>query len=157
MNDCGNDCVNVCIPNSALKLLINSDVKFTDEMLVKLVKFNELSKSDWVDLCTWKQLPEWFMIENINNIFFGIIAETQTLSESFIEQYLCDKDSYIWESISIGQKLSDEFIKKHSKKLNLTLMAMHNRLSESLILNFYNEIDWELVNYYLDSPSFQAA
>ena len=57
-------------------------------------------------------------------------------------------DDVDWESISIEQKLSDDFIRKFQDYIDWYWVSIYQKLSEELILEFQGKINWFLISRY---------
>ena len=57
-------------------------------------------------------------------------------------------DDVDWESISIEQKLSDDFIRKFQDYIDWYWVSIYQKLSEELILEFQGKIEWFLISRY---------
>jgi hypothetical protein len=62
--------------------------------------------------------------------------------EEIIEKYYCD-----WIFISCHKYLSEDFIEKHSAKVNWYYISVFQKLSESFVRKFYNKIYWQQISY----------
>jgi hypothetical protein len=73
------------------------------------------------------------------------IAVYQKLSEQFIEKH---SDKINWSHISACQKLSEKFIEKHSDKINWYDISRYQKLSEQFIEKHSDKINWTRISVY---------
>lgn len=89
-----------------------------------------------------RKLSEEFTRRYRDDLYMNFLSCNQTLSITFMDEmfeYL-DKDI-----LCINQKLDENFIIKHSDKLNFTLIYchQHKNLSDEFINKYQHMCDWE--------------
>ena len=88
---------------------------------------------------------EKFFDENLDN--FNVnwlnLCTNQKLSEEFIEKH---SDKLDWSWILIKQKLSEEFIEKHIDKVVWYLISQYQTLSEEFIEKHCDEVNWDCIS-----------
>ncbi|HNW67143.1 MAG TPA: hypothetical protein PKO10_08080, partial [Aliarcobacter cryaerophilus] len=72
-------------------------------------------------------------------------SKYQKLSEEFIKEF---SDKVDWFHISINQKLSEEFIREFSDKIYWEYISEYQKLSEEFIREFANKVDWYYISKY---------
>ena len=82
----------------------------------------------------------------IDRVDLGIVCQNQTLSESFIREFMIDKVS--WSDISFYQKLPEAFIDEFKDQVNWEIISCNQTLSEPFIRDFANRVDWENVSIF---------
>ena len=68
----------------------------------------------------------------------------QKLSEDFIREF---SDRIDWEYISYQQKLSENFIREFSNKVDWNGISYRQKLSEKFIREFSDKVDWKHISY----------
>lgn len=91
-----------------------------------------------------QKLPEDFIRRYIDiNVQLTNILRYQQVSEKFMEEYMHRFTKQDWIFVAGYQKLSEEFILKHKKKLDGKIVILRqNHLSREFILNLYKKINW---------------
>jgi len=85
------------------------------ELILKVVE-HKPNSVDWKYISqNISKLPEEFIEEYNDYIYWEYISENQPLSEEFIERHA---NKVNWEGIFKYQTLSKEFIEKHKDKIN---------------------------------------
>jgi hypothetical protein len=80
----------------------------------------------------------------------SLIKEIQEIIENNNPDCSIEKfqDKVNWSNISIGQKLSEEFIEKFQDKVNLVFISRYQKLSEYFIEKFQDKVDWIKISIY---------
>ena len=73
------------------------------------------------------------------------ISYCQVLSEEFIEKH---SDKLDWRDISWSQKLSEKFIEKHSNKIDWKEISEYQNLSEEFIKEMKSQFNTDLLKKY---------
>jgi hypothetical protein len=73
------------------------------------------------------------------------ISQSQKLSEEFIRE---NSEKVNWNWISIYQKLSEEFIRENSEKVNWDWISQYQKLSEGFIREFSAKVNWGWISQY---------
>ena len=79
------------------------------------------------------------------NTDWNDISQYQKLSEQFIEKH---SNKVYWTYISRYQKLSEQFIEKHSKKVNWDCISECQKLSEKFIEKHSDKVYWDCISIY---------
>ena len=72
-----------------------------------------------------------------------MISRQQKLSEDFIREF---SDKVDWCNISEYQKLSENFIREFADKLNWGNISAYQQLSEDFIREFADKVNWEIIS-----------
>ena len=70
------------------------------------------------------------------------------VSESVIRSHIDNLTEKDWRIISYHQKLSEDFIREFSDKVNWNLISCHETLSESFIREFSDKVNWRCISKY---------
>ena len=90
--------------------------------------------------------------KSLDDVDWESISIEQKLSDDFIRKF---QDYIDWYWVSIYQKLSEEFILEFQGKINWFLISRYQKLSENFIKAFQFKLDWDWVlNYQKLSPEF---
>ena len=73
------------------------------------------------------------------------ITRCQKLSEDFIREF---SDRVDWNYISTCQKLSENFIREFKHKVNWPDISIYQKLSENFIREFKGEVSWYWISSY---------
>lgn len=73
----------------------------------------------------FQDLSEEFIEKHIYDFELDEVLKSKCLSEDFIERHIGDED-FSWIDVAKHQKLSDNFIKKHSDELSNVLYYLHD-------------------------------
>lgn len=107
-------------------------------------------KVNWTNICRYQKLSEDFLVEFYEKLDWDYVWRYQNINESAIS-VLIDLDtvsSYKWENISHYQKLSEDFIRMYSDKLDWEDICIYQKLSESFIDEFSHKVRWDAVYKY---------
>ena len=80
---------------------------------------------NWSSICDKQVLSEEFIEKHIYDFELDEVLKSKCLSEYFIERHIGDED-FSWIDVAKHQKLSDNFIKKHSDELSNVLYYLHD-------------------------------
>ena len=103
------------------------------------------NKVSWKKISMLQNLPNDFLREFINKIDWLYAYKYQQLPDDLLEStgYELTK----WNIIVKFQKLSEEFIEKHAKKLNWNLVWRYQKYSEKFILKHFANANWDIISY----------
>jgi hypothetical protein len=73
------------------------------------------------------------------------ISVYQKLSEDFIREF---KVKVYWVNISIYQKLSEDFVREFNDKVGWSHISVYQKLSEDFIMEFKDKVDWIKISKY---------
>ena len=101
-----------------------------------------------------ENLSENFIRKFFNKLNLENILTNQNLSISFIEEILEEIPNkgkgvdclYFWTSISLFQKLTEEFICLHQNELQWEFISCSQNLSKDFVIEFKHKIDWECLS-----------
>lgn len=99
---------------------------------------------DWPNISAYQKLSEDFMLRHSMNLNWPAIFVSQKLSENFIEYLIenCPSCKYfLFEYISIYQKLSISFMEKYFDKLKIHSISKYQYLSEDFIEKHRNKLN----------------
>ena len=90
--------------------------------------------------------------KSLDNVDWESISIDQKLSDDFIRIF---QDYIDWYWVSIYQKLSEEFIREFQGKIEWFLISRYQKLSEEFIKEFQFKLDWDEISLYQKlSPEF---
>ena len=89
---------------------------------------------------------------SLDDVNWESISIDQKLSEEFIREF---QNKVEWFYISEYQKLSENFIREFQNKVNWFLISIYQKLSENFIREFQNKLNWRIVYKFQKlSPEF---
>jgi len=94
-----------------------------------------------------KLLSDEFVIQHMSKcyLFHGIFRDRKFDEEILDKHSNCPLD---WKHISQYQKLSEQFIEKHSEDLYWEFVSYRQKLSETLIEKYSDKVDWSSISEY---------
>ncbi len=117
----------------------------TEEELI----LNELNnENDWKSIVTEYKLSEEILETFYNQLkkYLEDICEYQQLSEHFMKKHFKDLDINCWFNISTFQNLSEDFIQRYNGYVSWNIISSCQILSENFIIKHRKSVNWQCIS-----------
>jgi hypothetical protein len=132
-----NDYIHHAIPVNMSELCLRDDIS---EAFCDMIATENPDNIDWIRMYSRNNLSEAFYEKYLERFQLGLLIDIPVISLEFIERHI---DSIPRDVLSQCEKLTESFIIKNIKYINLYVLSIHNK---SLTENFYYYLDVDLNN-----------